>query len=66
MEITDIVWPGSSPVPPEGVPEKFHLRITFMEEPPYITLTDADPHNPTCKSNRGVLCRIGGENETLR
>ncbi len=29
----DIVWPGESHVPPQGVPEKFHLTIGFLEVP---------------------------------
>ena len=33
LDIKDIVWPGGSHVPPQGVPEKFHIRITFLEEP---------------------------------
>ena len=27
LDIKDIVWPGGSHVPPEGVPEKFHVKI---------------------------------------
>ena len=27
LEIKDIVWPGDSHVPPQGVPEKFHLTV---------------------------------------
>jgi hypothetical protein len=29
--IQDIVWPGESHVPPQGVPEKFHLTVGFLE-----------------------------------
>ncbi|GIY38915.1 glutamate receptor ionotropic, NMDA 2B [Caerostris extrusa] len=36
LDIKDIVWPGDSPVPPPGVPEKFNLKVTFMEEPPSL------------------------------
>ncbi|CAG0885260.1 unnamed protein product [Darwinula stevensoni] len=57
LDIKDIVWPGNSHVPPEGVPEKFHLRITFMEEPPYLNMGEPDPKTEKCSANRGVLCR---------
>ncbi|XP_076314652.1 glutamate receptor ionotropic, NMDA 2B-like [Tachypleus tridentatus] len=42
LEIKDIVWPGDSPVPPPGVPEKFNLKITFLEEPPYLNIFPMD------------------------
>lgn len=25
-------------MPPQGVPEKFHLTVGFLEEPPFINL----------------------------
>ena len=43
LDIKDIVWPDNSHVPPPGVPEKFHIKITFLEEPPFIIVTDPDP-----------------------
>ena len=30
LDIQDIVWPGESHVPPQGVPEKFHMTIGFL------------------------------------
>ena len=41
--LQDIVWPGESHVPPQGVPEKFHMTIGFLEEPPFINLARPDP-----------------------
>ncbi|XP_025836924.1 glutamate receptor ionotropic, NMDA 2B [Agrilus planipennis] len=58
LDIKDIVWPGNSHTPPQGVPEKFHLKITFLEEPPYILLTPPDPVSGKCSMDRGVLCRV--------
>ncbi|XP_065211910.1 glutamate receptor ionotropic, NMDA 2B isoform X2 [Planococcus citri] len=58
LDIKDIVWPGNSHTPPQGVPEKFHLKITFLEEPPYISLTPPDPVTGKCNVNRGVQCRV--------
>ncbi|XP_067004151.1 glutamate receptor ionotropic, NMDA 2B [Anabrus simplex] len=61
LDIKDIVWPGNSHTPPQGVPEKFHLRITFLEEPPYINLAPPDPITGKCSMNRGVICRVAKE-----
>jgi glutamate receptor ionotropic, NMDA 2B len=63
LDIKDIVWPGNSHTPPQGVPEKFHLKITFLEEQPYISLTPPDPVTGKCSMNRGVLCRVGTDPE---
>jgi hypothetical protein len=63
LDIKDIVWPGNSHTPPQGVPEKFHLKITFLEEQPYISLTPPDPVTGKCSMNRGVLCRAGTDPE---
>ncbi|XP_037072031.1 glutamate receptor ionotropic, NMDA 2A-like isoform X2 [Pollicipes pollicipes] len=61
LNIKDIVWPGYSHVPPGGVPEKFHLKILFLEEPPYVILGMPDPITGKCSANRGVLCRKAPE-----
>jgi len=63
LDIKDIVWPGNSHTPPQGVPEKFHLKITFLEEPPYINLAPPDPVTGKCNMNRGVLCRVANETQ---
>jgi ionotropic glutamate receptor NMDA 2B len=61
LDIKDIVWPGSTHTPPQGVPEKFHLKISFLEEPPYINLTPPDPVTGKCTLNKGVFCRQASE-----
>ncbi|XP_043198782.1 glutamate receptor ionotropic, NMDA 2B-like, partial [Amphibalanus amphitrite] len=61
LDIKDIVWPGYSHLPPEGVPEKFHLRVVFMEDSPYVMLDPPDPVTGTCAANKGVLCRVANE-----
>ena len=58
LDIKDIVWPGQSHVPPQGVPEKFHMKITFLEEPPFIILSEPDPISGKCSMNHGVHCWI--------
>ncbi|XP_031346916.1 LOW QUALITY PROTEIN: glutamate receptor ionotropic, NMDA 2D-like [Photinus pyralis] len=63
LDIKDIVWPGNSHTPPQGVPEKFHLKITFLEEPPYISLSPPDPVTGKCAMDRGVSCRIASDAE---
>ncbi|XP_063227962.1 glutamate receptor ionotropic, NMDA 2B [Bacillus rossius redtenbacheri] len=63
LDIKDIVWPGNSHTPPQGVPEKFHLKITFLEEPPYVNLGPPDPVTGKCSMNRGVICRVSKEME---
>ena len=30
-------------MPPPGVPEKFHLTIGFLEEPPFVNIAPPDP-----------------------
>lgn len=61
LDIKDIVWPGNSHTPPQGVPEKFHLKITFLEEPPYINLAPPDPVTGKCSMDRGMLCRVASD-----
>ncbi|XP_023245699.1 glutamate receptor ionotropic, NMDA 2B-like [Copidosoma floridanum] len=63
LDIKDIVWPGNMHTPPQGVPEKFHVKITFLEEPPYINLAPPDPVTGKCLMERGVHCRIAKEAE---
>eukprot|EP00093_Oithona_nana_P005243 05243.XXX_109830_119428_1 [CDS] Oithona nana genome sequencing. len=58
LDIKDIVWPGQSHVPPQGVPEKFHLTVGFLEEPPFVNLAPPDPVTGKCNVDRGVPCRI--------
>ena len=55
VDIKDIVWPGEALKPPEGVPEKRFLTITFLEEDPYIMLNP-----PTaCTGTKGTICQVG-------
>ena len=58
LDIKDIVWPGQSHVPPQGVPEKFHLTVGFLEEPPFIKSSPPDPVTGKCNVDRGVPCKV--------
>ena len=49
IDIKDIIWPGNALKPPEGIPEKRFIRVSFLEEDPYIML---DPPS-ACSSNKG-------------
>lgn len=39
------------------------MRITFLEEPPYINLAPPDPVSGRCSLDRGVICRVAPEVE---
>ena len=40
--------------PPEGIPEKRFVRVTFLEEDPYVMLGPPT----TCASNKGIICQM--------
>ncbi|XP_055944926.1 glutamate receptor ionotropic, NMDA 2B-like [Argiope bruennichi] len=65
LDIKDIVWPGNSPVPPPGVPEKFNLKITFLKEPPYVNLLPPDNETGECKTSRSIRCRVAPEHKLV-
>ncbi|GFX76501.1 glutamate receptor ionotropic, NMDA 2B [Trichonephila clavipes] len=65
LDIKDIVWPGNSPVPPPGVPEKFNLKITFLKEPPYVNLLPPDNETGECKTSRSIKCRVAPEHKLI-
>lgn len=56
LDIKDIVWPGMALKPPEGLPDKRFVRVSFLEEDPYIMLGPPS----TCDSTKGVICQVGG------
>lgn len=61
IDIKDIVWPGHALKPPEGIPEKRFIRVSFLEEDPYIML---DPPS-ACSSNKGVLCQLKHDDQIV-
>ena len=40
------------------MPEKFHLTVGFLEEPPFINLAMPDPVTGRCNVDRGVKCKV--------
>ena len=48
------MWPGGALKPPEGIPEKRFIRVSWLEEDPYVM-----PNAPTsCITNKGVICQM--------
>ena len=62
INIKDIVWPGGALKPPEGIPEKRFVRVTFLEEDPYVMLGPPT----TCAANKGIICQACSQNQTKR
>ncbi len=59
MDINDIVWPGLALKPPEGVPDKRFVRVSFLEEDPYVMLSPPSACQlASSNTNRGVLCQM--------
>ncbi|GAU93984.1 hypothetical protein RvY_05833-2 [Ramazzottius varieornatus] len=56
LQLRDIVWPGNSPVPPLGRPEKYHLNIVTLEEEPYVIMKNPEEQKGVCES-RSAKCR---------
>ena len=48
----------------QGVPEKFHLTVGFLEEPPFINLAPPDPVTGRCNVDRGVPCKVVADGDT--
>ncbi|RWS31617.1 glutamate receptor ionotropic: NMDA 2B-like protein [Leptotrombidium deliense] len=65
LDIKDITWPGKSPVPPAGVPEKFNLKVTFLDEPSFVNMLPLDEETGKCKTSRSVLCRRTNELDSI-
>lgn len=65
LDIKDITWPENSPVPPAGVPEKFSLKVTFLDEPSFVSMNDPDNETGECKTSRAVRCRFAPEHQLI-
>nr|XP_027196255.1 glutamate receptor ionotropic, NMDA 2B-like [Dermatophagoides pteronyssinus] len=57
IEIKDITWPENSPVPPMGIPEKFSLKVSWLEEPPFVNFVPPDNETGECRMSRAVPCK---------
>ena len=56
LTFADIVWPGLQPKPPLGRPDKFHLKIVTIEEPPFVIYKNTS-EDGTC-STSSVLVQV--------
>ncbi|CAK9290348.1 unnamed protein product [Gordionus sp. m RMFG-2023] len=51
LKIKDIVWPGNEHLPPKGIPEQFHLKVTTLEEPPFVIIMEIANRNENRERN---------------
>ena len=79
VDIRDILWPGEALKPPEGVPERGFLSVTFLEVSTQcfgwhnlqfntMLLDQEDPYimldQPTaCTATKGSLCQMVADSE---
>ena len=61
IQIDDIFWPGDSPTPPRGRPDKYKLKVVTLDEDPYVKYSPPDPKTGTCPPN-SYPCRMKSEN----
>jgi ionotropic glutamate receptor NMDA 2B len=54
--LDDLVWPGQSNRPPIGRPNKYHLKIVTLQEPPFVIYKD--PLKEGNCSQNSILVRI--------
>jgi hypothetical protein len=54
--MADIEWPENRPNPPQGTPDKFHIRVVTLAEPPFVIISDLDPESGSCPGNQGAVC----------
>ena len=52
LKLKDLTWPADSPQPPAGTPDKFHLRVVSLEEPPFVVVNDIDPISQQCPTGQ--------------
>jgi hypothetical protein len=43
--MADIEWPENRPNPPQGTPDKFHIRVVTLVEPPFVIISELDPES---------------------
>uniref|UniRef100_A0A915LVZ2 Uncharacterized protein n=1 Tax=Meloidogyne javanica TaxID=6303 RepID=A0A915LVZ2_MELJA len=60
--MADMEWPEGKANPPQGTPDKFHIRVVTLHEPPFVVVTELDPETGQCP---GTPCDWGFENTTL-
>ena len=61
--MADMEWPEGKANPPQGTPDKFHIRVVTLHEPPFVVVTELDPETGQCP---GTPCDWGFELICLR
>uniref|UniRef100_A0A7E4ULG2 Glutamate receptor n=2 Tax=Panagrellus redivivus TaxID=6233 RepID=A0A7E4ULG2_PANRE len=59
LRMADIEWPGGKANPPQGTPDKFHVRVVTLNEPPFVIVSDLDADTGACPGNQGFVCNWG-------
>uniref|UniRef100_A0A914PJH8 Uncharacterized protein n=1 Tax=Panagrolaimus davidi TaxID=227884 RepID=A0A914PJH8_9BILA len=59
LRMADIEWPGGRANPPQGTPDKFHVKVVTLSEPPFIIVSELDLDTGKCPGNQGVVCDWG-------
>ncbi|KAK3090570.1 hypothetical protein FSP39_012761 [Pinctada imbricata] len=57
IEMKGITWPGNSPIPPTGKPDKRFFRIVTYKEDPYIMYRERDKDTGRC-AYPSVECKL--------
>uniref|UniRef100_A0A1I8BYC2 PBPe domain-containing protein n=1 Tax=Meloidogyne hapla TaxID=6305 RepID=A0A1I8BYC2_MELHA len=63
--MADMEWPEGKANPPQGTPDKFHIKVVTLHEPPFVVVTELDPETGQCPGSQGTPCDWGFENNTL-
>ena len=61
LRMADMEWPEGRANPPQGTPDKFHLRVVTLHEPPFVVVTELDPETGQCPGSPGAICDWGTE-----
>ncbi|KAI1719509.1 ligated ion channel l-glutamate- and glycine-binding site domain-containing protein [Ditylenchus destructor] len=65
LRMDDIEWPDGRANPPQGTPDKFHVRIVTLSEPPFLIVSELDPETNECPGKQGTICDWGDYNSTM-
>lgn len=59
LRMADIEWPEGRANPPQGAPDKFHVRVVTLAERPFVIVSDLDPETGECPGKQGAVCDWG-------
>jgi hypothetical protein len=61
LRMADMEWPEGRANPPQGTPDKFHIRAVTLHEPPFVVVSELDPETGQCPGSQGAICDWGNE-----